>query len=125
MVNTIFKTNKESVVLHGHHIYQASYDMNMAAMCAYLPSQHSLAHWKRVLCYCDNYPHIDLPRQELYKQHSNTCPTISFNVYRIIAQCSVPGILALDESKFCRLCLHDPASVTPVIIYTRKELVMM
>ena len=35
------------------------------------------------------------------------------------------GRCPLDESKICRLCFQDPATITPAKKYTRKELVMM
>ena len=48
MANPIFETYKQSVMSHDFHSYQTAYDMAMAIMCAYPPSQHTLSHWKYV-----------------------------------------------------------------------------
>ena len=63
MDNRIFKTYKNSVMLHGRHNYRTAYSMAMAKMCAYPPSQHALPHWKCVLRFCENCPHIYLSSQ--------------------------------------------------------------
>ena len=59
--NHTFDTYKNSVMPHGHHIYETSSDIAMATMCAYPPSQHALSHWKCVLRCCYNCPGIDFP----------------------------------------------------------------
>ena len=33
MANILFNTYKNSVIMRGHHSYQASYDMYMETMC--------------------------------------------------------------------------------------------
>ena len=63
MANCLFETYKNSILPHGHHIYQTASDMSMATMCAYHPSQHALPHWKCVLPCCENFPHIDIRSQ--------------------------------------------------------------
>ena len=99
--------------------------MAMATMCAYPPYQHEWTHWKCVLRCCSNCPHIDLPDQEPDRHYSNASPSISFNIYHLIARCTVHGRRLQNEKKICRLCFQDPATVTPAKLYTRKEIVMM
>ena len=60
MGNSLFETYKNSVMTHGRHIYATESDMDMAKMCAYPPPQHAFPHCKCVLCWCYNFPHIDL-----------------------------------------------------------------
>ena len=69
---------------HGHHSYQKASVMDMGTIFAYWKSQHALPHCKCVLRCFDNFQHIDIPSQELYDHHSNTCPTISFHVYHLL-----------------------------------------
>ena len=52
-----------------------------------------------MLCYCDNFPRIDISSQELDNNHSNKCHMISFHVYKLIACCSAHGITPLDGDK--------------------------
>ena len=84
-----------------------------------------LPQCKCMLCCGSNLPHIDLQSKELERHHSNTSPTIHFNDYHLISSCTVHVRFTLDENKICRLCLHDPTSVPPEKIYTRKKLIMM
>ena len=44
MENGLFETYENFVMPHGHHIYAAAADMDMATMCAYTPYQHALSH---------------------------------------------------------------------------------
>ena len=61
--NRLFETYKNYVVSYGCHIYATTYDMYMATICAYPPSQHAFPQWKCVFCCCLNFPCIDLPDQ--------------------------------------------------------------
>ena len=99
--------------------------MTMETMLAYLPSQHVLQHWKRVLRFFDNFLLIDLPYQECDRRHSNTSATMRFNIYHVMTWCTLHGRRSLDEENFFRLCLQYTATVSPATIYTRKELVSM
>ena len=110
---------------HGRNIYATEYDISMATICAYPPSQHALTHWKCVLHCCANFPYIDIPDQESDRHHSKTSTSIRFNIYPLIAHCTVHGRQPIDEKKICRLYFQDPATVTPEKLYTRKELAMM
>ena len=51
MASHILETYKNSVMLHGHHIYQIEYEMTVDTMCAYPLLQHALPHRKFVLYY--------------------------------------------------------------------------
>ena len=97
---------------HGCHIYDTSADMVMTKMYAYPPSQHALPRWKCVLHCCANFPYIDIPDQESDRHHSKTSTSIRFNIYLLIAHCTVHGRQPIDENIFC-LCLQDPANVSP------------
>ena len=122
--NRIFGAYKKNSMSHDQHIYQTVYGMVVAIMCSYPPSQHAFSPWKYVLCCCAKCPRIDLPSQESDKHHSNSCPTIGFHVYYVIACCTVHGICPLDENKFVSF-FSVPSSVTNAKLYTRKELVLM
>ena len=61
MANQLFETYKNTSVPHGKHMFQTSYDMLMAKMCAYPSSKYALPHWKYVLSCCAQCPRIDLP----------------------------------------------------------------
>ena len=75
--------------------------------------------------YFFNCPHINLPCQESYRHHSNTCPTINFNVFQIDSRCVVYGRHPLDKNDLFCLCLRDPDSMTPSKLYLRKEFIMI
>ena len=49
---------------HGIHIYSKAYDMENSTMCTYPKSDHSPPHWKFVLRWCAEFPHINIPDQE-------------------------------------------------------------
>ena len=84
MANRLFETYKNSVMPHDHHIYATASDIYLAKICAYSLSQYALPHWKCLLCFCYNLPHIDLPVQESDRHNFNTSPSISFHIYRLI-----------------------------------------
>ena len=86
---------------HIQHRYQIAYDMEMATICVYPPSQHTFPHWNYLLHHFENFPCIDLTSQQLYKHHSNTCPTMSFHVYHLIARCTVQGRRLFYKNKSC------------------------
>ena len=100
--NILFETYKKSVMPHGRHIYETASDMDMDTMCAYLPYQHALPHWKFVLRFCSNCPRIDLPYQESDKHYFNPSPSIRFHIYHLITWFTVHGRRPLDEKKICR-----------------------
>ena len=79
---------KNSVMLHGRHIYAKAYDMAKAKICEYLQSDHAIPHWKCVLQCCAKCPSIDLPDQETDDQYPNTSPSIRFHIYHLIAGCT-------------------------------------
>ena len=103
MDNRLFETYKNSVMPHGHRIYVAVSDMVMANMCEYPTYQHEFPHRKFVLHCCTNFPRINITGQESDTHHSNTSTSISFQVYHLIARCTVNGIHPLDEKEidFC------------------------
>ena len=53
MYNCIFETYKNSAMPHGFHNNQTAYEIAIATMCAYPPSQHALPHWKCVFLIVD------------------------------------------------------------------------
>ena len=114
-----------NVMPHCCHIYQTGSDISMAIMCAYPLPRWSLSQWKYVLCFCADWPRIDLTIQEDNINHSNTCSTVRFYDYHIIALCSAHVICPLNENKVCHLCLNHNYFVPPTKIYTRKYIVMM
>ena len=56
----IYKTYKNTVMLHGRHIYANAYDMENAIMCTYPQSDHAISHWKCVLRICAECPFINI-----------------------------------------------------------------
>ena len=89
------------IIMNSCNLYQTLYYMSMATMCAYTPSQHAVPHQKFVLCFCKNFPHIDLPSQYLDQHHSNTCPTIcSHHGFKVsIGTRYLDSFIRDDESK--------------------------
>ena len=85
--NRIYETYKNTVMLHGHHIYARSYEMEKATMCAYSLSDHALPHWKYVLRCCAQCTSIHIPDQETDDKHPNPSPSIIFEIYHLIARC--------------------------------------
>ena len=84
--NRIYKTYKNTIMPHGRRIYDKSYYMAKATMCAYSQSDHALSHWKYVLQWCAKCPSINLPDQETYNKHTNPITSISFHIYHLIAR---------------------------------------
>ena len=70
----IYETYKNTVILHGHHIYANTYDMSKATMCAYKNSDNKLLHWKYVLQCCAKFTCVNLLDQETDDQYSNKTP---------------------------------------------------
>ena len=99
--------------------------MTNARICEYSHSDHELPHWKCVLQCCAKFPIINLLDQETDDQYPNTSPSISFHVYHLIGSCTKHGRLPLTDKEICCKLQHDTASGQLIIIYTRKELVMM
>ena len=106
---------------HRHHIYTTVYEMAMATMCTYPPSQHVLKQWKCVLRCCYICPHIDLPYQESYMHHSNASISISFHISHLIAWCTVHRRRRLEKEKILCLYFKDLYNVTPVKLYPMKS----
>ena len=65
----IQETYKNTVMPHGSHIHAKASDMANDKMYAYLQSDHALPHWKCVLRYCAECPHINIPDQKTDKKH--------------------------------------------------------
>ena len=97
--------------------------MAKAKMCAYPQSDHALSHWKCAIQLCAKCPCVNLPDQDTGDQYSDTIPSISFQVYHLIARCTTHGRLPLNEKINDRKCKQDSASEQSTKIYTRKELV--
>ena len=57
--------------------------------------------------------------------HYNVYPSIRFHTYHLIARCTLHGRRPIDEKKTCCFYFQDPATMTPVKLYTGKELVLM
>ena len=55
--------------------------------------------------------------------HSITSPSIHYQIYHLIANCTVHRRRPLEKNKICCLCFQDTNTVTPEKLYTRKELV--
>ena len=91
--------------MHGCNRYQTTSDISMATMCTYPPSQLTLSYWKLLLHCCANFPHIAIRIPRPDKHHSDTCLTIWFHVYHLIAHCLIHGRVLLDENKFNFVCV--------------------
>ena len=63
----IYETYKNTLMLHGRHIYAKAYDMKNDTMCKYPQSGRSLPHCKCLLRCCAECPHINIPDQEKIK----------------------------------------------------------
>ena len=74
---------------------------------------------------CYNCPCIDLTDQASDKHYFNSSSSMSFHFFHLIARFTVHGRRPLYGKKICHLCFQDPATVPPVKLYNRKELVMM
>ena len=74
---------------HGRHMYAKVSDMTKATMCTYPQSDHAIPHWKCVLRFCAECPHINLPDKETNKKHEEITPSIRFHIYHIIGCCFV------------------------------------
>ena len=59
----IYETYKNTVMLHGPHIYVILSDMEKATMCVYPKSDHALTHWKCVLQCCAKCTGVNIPDQ--------------------------------------------------------------
>ena len=79
MANRLFETYKNYVMSYGCNIYQTAYEMFMAKICAYPPSQYELLHWKFVLSCCVHFPRIYLQSQLKDRHSFNTSPKICFH----------------------------------------------
>ena len=84
---------------HGRRIYATASDMDMATMCAYPPFQHTLPHWKFVLCFFPNLPRIDLPVQSSDRHRLKTFPPICFHIYHLISRFTVHGRCPMEKNK--------------------------
>ena len=94
-------------------------------MHAYLQPYRALPHCKYVLQCCAKCLCAKITDQETDDQFSNTIPSIRFNIYHIIARCTIHERLPLNDKKLCRMCKQDSDSEKYTKIYTIKELVMM
>ena len=74
----IYETYKNTMMPHGRHIYAKSSDMAKANMYKYPHSDHALPHCKFVLQCCANFPCINLPDQETYKNMKKQHPQLGF-----------------------------------------------
>ena len=95
--NRIYETYKNTVMPHGRHIYDKSYNTAKATICAYSQAYHALPHWKCVLRCCAKFPSINLPDQETYHQYTDTSPSINFHIYHPIARYTKHGRLPLSD----------------------------
>ena len=110
---------------YGRHIHAKAYDMAKATVCAYSQWDHMLPHWKCVVRCCDKCSSINLPVQETDYQYPDTSPSISFQIYHLIARCKKHVRLPLNDKKRCHKFQHVTASGKSTKIYTRKEKVTM
>ena len=118
--NRLFETYKNFVMPHGHHIYATAADMAMATLCAYPKPQHSLSYCKCVLRCCYNFPRIDLPDQESDRHNSNTPPSMRFNIYHLVAQCTVNGRRQIHKKKFV-ICVFNIRLLWHLVKYTPEK----
>ena len=96
----IYETYKNTIMAHGRHIYDKSYDTEKDKMCIYPQSDHALPHWKCVLRCCARFTCINISDQETYNQYSETTPSISFQIYHIIGRCIAYGRIPLKDKKY-------------------------
>ena len=89
---------------HGRRIYTKESDMENATMRTYPQSDHAFTHWKCVLRFCAEFPHINLPDQETNKKHEETTPAIRFHSYHIIGRCTTHGRIILKDKKMLHVC---------------------
>ena len=92
----MYKTYKNTVIPHGHHIYAKTYDMEKANIYAYPHSDHTLPHCTFVLRCCTKFPCVNLPSKETYDQYSKTTPSISFHIYYLISCFTKNGRILLN-----------------------------
>ena len=92
-------------------------------MCTYSKPDHALPHLKCALRWCTKCPCVNLPDQETYDQYSNTTPSIWFNIYCLIENCTTHGRFLLNERKFFACVNRILIQNNPQNIYTRKDLV--
>ena len=95
---------------HGHHIYAKASDMEMATMCAYPQSDHTITHWIYALQCCAKFTCVIHLDQERYDQYSITIISITFHIYHLILCCTTHERIPLDNKKFCRMCKQDSTS---------------
>ena len=63
----------------------------MAKICTSLYEIHVLTRWKCVLRCCANCPSLVITFEELNGADKTMCPTIIFNVYKLVHRCAVNG----------------------------------
>ena len=85
---------------NGRNIYAKASDMAQATMRAYPHSDHAIPHWKCVLQFCAEFPHINLPDQETNKKHEETTLSIRFHIYHIIGCCTTLGRFFFKRKTF-------------------------
>ena len=108
--NCIYETYNNTVMPHGSHIYDKSYEMAKATMCAYSQSDHVLLHWKCILRCCSKWKGINISDEDTYDKHPNLSPSICFQIYHLIAKCTEHGRLTLTNQKKFRECKQGTAS---------------
>ena len=94
-------------------------------MCPCTPTHHGIPHWKGVLHCHDKFPSIVIPTQEANKDTTNTCQTISFNVYKNVPYCTMYGRFPYQELKVCYMCSTMHSTEMTEKLYTRKDLVLL
>ena len=120
----IYETYKNTLMLHGRHIYAKASNMAQATMWAYPQSDNALSHWKCVLRCCSDCQSINIPDQETDNKKSYTTPSIRFHIYQIVARCTAHGRIPLKYKKICYMCKQESSSEECTKIYTIKELII-
>ena len=92
------------MIPHGRHIYAKASDMENDTMCTYPQYDHALPHWKFLLRYCSECPHINITDQKTNKKHDKTTPSIRFHIYHIIGSCTAHGRIPLKDKNICYMC---------------------
>ena len=79
-------------------------------MCEYSHSDHALPYWKCELWCCAQGPSFNIPDQEIDDNNANPTPSISFQIYHLIARCKKHGRLLFTDRGSFRESQQDNAS---------------
>ena len=103
ITSCMFETYKNIVLVNGHHIHKTATFMVMSIMLYFPSDKNDMHHWKYLLHCCEKCPIIVILGQKLTRNEKNSCPIISFHVYRVVLWCTVHGRRLYEETSTCQL----------------------